>query len=111
MNKTEQKVEYIANGIMMAVQANRYGAVIYNTERNDFNHGHLKMAARRGYQEAEKDYALTWEDMETIEDVIREVRNEFWGADRKHSSQVKEEMYKEVFSRFNEERNERIISR
>lgn len=42
--------ELIANGIMISVQANKYGTNIYNTERNDFNHHHLQMAAREGIE-------------------------------------------------------------
>lgn len=58
----------------------------------------------QGYHQAEKDLELTWEDLEKIESLIKKVRNEFWGADRKHSQQVKEGMYKEALRRFNEER-------
>lgn len=46
----EKKSELIANGIMISVQANKYGTNIYNTERNDFNHHHLQMAARKGIE-------------------------------------------------------------
>ena len=42
--------ELIANGIMISVQANKYGTNIYNTKRNDFNHYHLQMAAREGIE-------------------------------------------------------------
>jgi len=44
----EKESELIANGIMISVQSNKYGTNIYNTERNDFNHHHLQMAARKG---------------------------------------------------------------
>jgi hypothetical protein len=46
----EKESELIANGIMISVQANKYGTNIYNTERNDFNHHHLQMAARKGIE-------------------------------------------------------------
>lgn len=46
----EKEAELIANGIMISVQANKYGTNIYNTERNDFNHHHLQMAARKGIE-------------------------------------------------------------
>lgn len=53
------KIEYIANGILIGVQQSRYGTCIYNTERNDFNHGHLLRAADKGYQAA-VDRACEW---------------------------------------------------
>ena len=46
----EYESELIANGIMISVQSNKYGTNIYNTERNDFNHNHLQMAARKGIE-------------------------------------------------------------
>lgn len=46
----EKESELIANGIMIGVQANKYGTNIYNTKRNDFNHYHLQMAARKGIE-------------------------------------------------------------
>ena len=46
----EKESEYIANGIMISVQSNKYSTNIYNTERNDFNHYHLQMAARKGIE-------------------------------------------------------------
>lgn len=46
----EKESELIANGIMISVQSNKYGTNIYNTERNDFNHHHLQMAARKGIE-------------------------------------------------------------
>lgn len=44
----EKESELIANEIMIEVQANKYHTNIYNTERNDFNHSHLWLAARKG---------------------------------------------------------------
>lgn len=46
----EKESELIANGIMISVQSNKYGTNTYNTERNDFNHYHLQMAARKGIE-------------------------------------------------------------
>ena len=46
----EKEAELIANGIMIGVQANKYNTVVYNTKRNDFNHSHLMLAARRGIE-------------------------------------------------------------
>ena len=46
----EKESELIANSIMISVQSNKYGTNIYNTERNDFSHYHLKIAARKGIE-------------------------------------------------------------
>jgi len=46
----EKESELIANDIMMGVQANKYNTVVYNTKRNDFNHSHLMLAARKGIE-------------------------------------------------------------
>ena len=46
----EKEAELIANGIMVGVQSNKYNTVIYNTKRNDFNHSHLMLAARKGIE-------------------------------------------------------------
>lgn len=46
----EKESELIANGIMISVQANKYGTNIYNTKKNDFNHYHLQMAAKKGIE-------------------------------------------------------------
>ena len=50
MNKSEinQQAEFIANGIMIGVQANKYHTNIYNKKSVDFNHGHLVGAAQEG---------------------------------------------------------------
>ena len=46
----DKEAELIANGIMIGVQANKYNTVVYNTKRNDFNHSHLMLAARKGIE-------------------------------------------------------------
>ena len=46
----EKEAELIANGIMISVQANKYHTNVYNTKRNDFNHLHLMLAARKGIE-------------------------------------------------------------
>lgn len=46
----KKEAELIANGIMIGVQANKYNTVVYNTQRNDFNHSHLMLAARKGIE-------------------------------------------------------------
>ena len=46
----EKEAELIADGIMISVQANKYNTVVYNVKRNDFNHSHLMLAARKGIE-------------------------------------------------------------
>lgn len=46
----KKESELIANGIMIAVQGNKYHTCIYNPERCDFNHSHLWLAARKGIE-------------------------------------------------------------
>lgn len=46
----EEESKLIANGIMIGVQANKYNTVVYNPQRNDFNHSHLMLAARKGIE-------------------------------------------------------------
>lgn len=46
----EKESELIANGIMIGVQANKYHTNVYNTKRNDFNHSHLCLAAKKGIE-------------------------------------------------------------
>jgi len=104
MDKAEERAEYIANGIMMSVQANKYGTVVYNTGRNDFNHSHLKMAARRGYEAAKKDIG----ELLTIEDVylICSIENDLiLGDPHKDSFPTAEEFYEELLYRFRERKN------
>ena len=46
----DKESELIANGIMISIQSNNHGTNIYNTERNNFNHHHLQIAARKGIE-------------------------------------------------------------
>ena len=52
--RAEKSAELIANGIMINVQG-RTGRVIYNTKEKSFDHHDLMSAARKGYEQAEKD--------------------------------------------------------
>jgi len=55
---------------------------------------------REGYRQAEKDLALTWEDMAKIDAIILDVNNEFAVDYSKEISRQK--FYEEVLRRFNE---------
>ena len=46
----KKESELIANSIMISVQVNKYHTCVYNTERYDFNHSHLMLAARKGIE-------------------------------------------------------------
>ena len=58
--------------------------------------GILRNAAARGYEQAEKDLALTWEDMKLIDGLITEM------AFSEPNDSM--EWYQELANRFNEQR-------
>ena len=60
--KAKEKAERIANGIMISVQG-KTGRVVYNTKEKSFTHYELMCTAQQGYEQAEQDLALTWEDV------------------------------------------------
>ena len=99
--KAKEKAELIANGIMISVQG-KTGRVVYNTKEKSFTHYELMCAAQKGYEQAEKDLALTWEDMAKIDAIILDVNNEFAVDYSKEISRQK--FYEEVLRRFNEQR-------
>ena len=68
------------------------------TKGSDFNTGFRK-AYQKGYEQAEKDLELTWEDIKTIEQIITtsdwydfEINGKLWSK----------EFYEEVLKRFKE---------
>ena len=64
--------------------------------------GHLRGAYIQGYEQAEKDLALTWEDMAKIDAIILDTNNEF-AVD--YSNKIsRQQFYEEVLKRFNEQR-------
>lgn len=54
----------------------------------------------RGYEQAEKDLALTWQDIARIDDMLREVENCIACIDL--PTMGREEYYTEVLKRYNE---------
>jgi hypothetical protein len=100
-NKIEHTAEIIANGIMIGVQANKYHTNVYDTSSNDFNHSHLKRAAKEGYEQAEKDNNLTWEDIERIVLLTDETARLSWFFDKKLQGR---ELYEKVLEKFNKEK-------
>ena len=63
--RAKEKAELIANGIMISVQG-KTGRVVYNTKEKSFTHYELMCAAQQGYEQAEKDLALTWQDVAVL---------------------------------------------
>ena len=64
-----------------------------------------RVCFRRGYEQAEKDLALTWEDIAKIDQHIIDVNNEMAVDSSQEISRQK--FYEEVLRRFNETRNDR----
>lgn len=97
----EKESELIAYGIMISIQSNNHGTNIYNTERNDFNHHHLQIAARKGIELGLKaSNVLNWEDMKQIHDIMVECSAiGLW-------SKPDEEYYQEVVKRFKAQKGE-----
>lgn len=54
---------------------------------------------QKGYEQAEKDLALTWGDIEIIHDIMLELRND------ENFPPMSVAFYKEILRRFNEIRN------
>lgn len=62
----------------------------------------FRMGYQEGYEQAEKDLALTWEDMSKIDAIILNLYNEF-SVD--YSIEInRQKFYEEVLKRFNEQR-------
>lgn len=65
--------------------------------------GILRHAAARGYLQAEKDLALTWEDIAMIDAIILDTNNEF--AIDSSKKIIGQNFYEEIARRFNEQKN------
>lgn len=61
---------------------------------------HLSKGYYWGYKDAEKDLALTWEDMSNIHDIMIDLRIE------EKFPPMSQQLYEEILRRFNEQRNE-----
>lgn len=60
-------------------------------------------AVKYGYLQAEKDLALTWEDVKKINDLFMEVAT-YFSMIRRNKYILKQPFYEEVAKRFNEQR-------
>ena len=80
------------------------GVVNLVTKQELIDFQNLRMEQKRqyiaGYEQAEQDLALTWEDMAKIDAIILDVNNEFAVDYSKEISRQK--FYEEVLKRFNE---------
>lgn len=63
----------------------------------------LRAACAVGYMQAQKDLALTWEDVKKIEDLCMEVTTLFASVGR-NKVILEPPFYEEVLRRFNEQR-------
>lgn len=86
MSKAEEKANEYAEKVMLCVN-----------HRLD-----VRDAYWDGYEQAEKDLALTWEDVETINRLTSEVCSEFFGDPCGSEDFDREKTYTEVLRRYNE---------
>lgn len=66
--------------------------------------GDVRRAFRQGYRQAEQDLALTWEDMQIINQMISAVDIDF--SDDQYCTVPDQKFYEEVLKRFNEWKRE-----
>jgi hypothetical protein len=92
--------EIYKDGIELFGRRDRNGNLIIHPETMI---GILRNACQKGYEQAEKDLALTWEDIKTIEQIIAtsdwydfEINGKLWSK----------EFYEEVLNRFNKSKEE-----
>lgn len=64
-------------------------------------HSEKHQSFRKGYQQAEKDLALTWEDMRRIVGITNNLVKKIHNISYVYNG---EEIYKEILKRFNETR-------
>ena len=63
-----------------------------------------RIAYQKGYDQAEKDLALTWEDIK----LICEIEDRYWNEEfDENSKRTTQEYYEEVLRRFNEQREKK----
>ena len=99
--RAKEKAELIANGIMISVQG-KTGRVVYNTKEKSFTHYELMCAAQKGYEQAEKDLALTPGDMSIIDEICTEMRQHTdWPL------KGQDAFYEEVLRMFNSQREKK----
>lgn len=100
MDKATQKsIEWQKANHPMAIGGDAFADIV-----DSFN---VNPAFVAGYKEAEKDLALTWEDMATIDSLITEVSNSYAVGNYDHDGE-REHFYGEVLKRFKETRDGQV---
>ena len=66
-------------------------------------HRPVRAIFQQGYEQAEKDLALTWEDMAKIDAILLDTNNEFAVDYSKKIS--RQQIYEDVLKRFNEQKS------
>ena len=76
-------------------------------ERNGYNDGRkeLRVACQYGYEQAEKDLALTWDDIPKLIELTGKTFRYF--SDNERPDVPLQELYEEVLRRFNETREKK----
>lgn len=94
-----KKAEEVANELFPEPKLENYDDIlIYRADRDNAIMG--RAMCYRVYEQAEKDLALTWEDMAKIDAIILDVNNEF-AVD--YSKEIdRQKIYEEVLKRFKE---------
>ena len=95
MSKAEERA---LDAYPVTMVRRRYDGIVSSYDPYDSNL-HDRYCFQRGYEQAEKDLALTWEDIKTIEQIIAtsdwydfEISGKLWSK----------EFYEEVLKRFKE---------
>lgn len=99
--RAEKAVKRIHNRALLEAEkyATSHGRSI--VEEVAFGRG-FKAGFIKGYDQAEKDLALTWEDIQTIDNIVVDMaRNTDWPL------RGQEVFYTEVLNRFNKSKEER----
>ena len=90
--------EIYKDGIELFGRRDRNGNLIIHPETMI---GILQNACQKGYEHAEKDLTLTWEDIQTIDNIVVDMaRNTDWPL------RGQEVFYTEVLNRFNKSKEE-----
>ena len=77
-------------------------------ESNRLNHNWnaKRVGFQQGYEQAEKDLALTWEDIPKILSICENLKTCWWFRDNEQTKEIgKKPFFEEVLRRFNEQKN------
>lgn len=74
------------------------------TDMHPWNDEDIERAYQTGYEQAEKDLALTWQDIRKITQLYNDIADEFLERYFAQLPVRDEEIYQEVLRRYNEKR-------